>query len=122
MEVRADYDPSSSVEPEPSTDGSTEGSTASTREEATTRAGETAAAPNLSSKIEVRCDLDESSTKSGSSSSFDEVSKETIDDLDLELEFFRRARDFSRSSLGLAMAELGAGDLAKDKEPRTRLL
>jgi hypothetical protein len=86
------------------------------------RAGETAAAPNPSSKIEVRCDLDVSSTKSESSPSFDEVREETVDDLDLELEFFRRARDFSRSSLSLAMAELGAGDLAKDKESRTRLL
>ena len=101
MEARADCDPSSSVEPEPSTDGSAEGSSASTSPEATMRAGETAAAPNPSSKIEVRCDLDELSTKSESSPSFDEVSEETVDDLDLELESFRRARDLSRRSLSL---------------------
>ena len=122
MEVSADYDPSSSVEPEPSTDGSAEDSTRSTSSEVTMRAGETAAAPNPSSKIEVRCDLSELSTKSESSPSFDEISEEAVDDLDLELEFFRRARDFSRSSFSLAMAELDAGDLAKDKESRTRLL
>jgi len=62
------------------------------------------------------------STKSESSPSFNEASEEEVDDLDLELEFLRRARDFSRSSFSLVMAELGAGDLAKDKESRTRLL
>jgi hypothetical protein len=86
------------------------------------RAGETAAAPNPSSKIEVRCDLAELSRKSESSPSFDEASEEAVDDLDLELEFFRRARDFSRSSFSLAIEVLGTIPKTADKESRTRLL
>jgi hypothetical protein len=86
------------------------------------RAGETAADPKPSSKIEVRCDFEASLMKSESPRSFDEDSEDAVEDLDLELESLRRAKDLSRRSLILEIEELGPLLGTADKESRTRTL
>jgi len=116
------WDLSLSVEPEPLTDGSGEDPFELTGERRITRAGEAAADPKPSSRIESRCDFEDSSMKSESPPSLDEDREDALEDLDLELESLRRAKDLSRRSLSLEIEELGPLPGAADEESRTRSL
>jgi hypothetical protein len=104
------------------TDGSGDDSLELAGEKGSARAGETAADPKPSSRIEVRWDFEDSSMKSESPPSFDEDREDELEDLDLELESLRRAKDLSRRSLSLEMDELGPGDADRVRELRTRSL
>ena len=60
--------------------------------------------------------------KSESPPSLDEDREDALEDLDLELESLRRAKDLSRRSLSLEIEELGPLPGTADKESRTRSL